>query len=229
VLWPRLRIRRLWIRLLGIWRLRILRNRALDVLAGTVLARPWLLLSVGGLWLWMFGRMRLSAFAVRLRTLRGRAMRLAVRIVLWPVLLQSILRSDLRGPMRRWLRFGLWSALCSLLRRPLRFAVRTVWMPAVWRQLLRWPRVRTGMRPLRSRSVRGRMLRPRRLRQLPSELRRDTESLRTGLLSDLRDRSCVPPRFDQPVRLSARYWTGGADPWSSVDTDSQAALFAAGR
>ena len=229
MLWSRLRTWRLRIRRLRIRGLWILRNRALDVLAGTVFARSWLLLSVGGLWFWMFRWMRLSAFTVRLRTLRGRAMRLAVRIVLWPVLLQSILRSDLRGPMRRGLRFGLWSALCSLLRRPLRFAVRTVWMPAVRRQLLRWPGVRTGMRPLRSRSVRGRMLRPRRLRQLPSELRRDTGSLRTRLLSDLRNRSCLPSRFDQPVRLSARYWTGGADPWSSVDADSQAALFAAGR
>jgi hypothetical protein len=149
--------------------------------------------------------------------------------VLWPVLLQSILRSDLRGPMRRGLRFVLWSALCSLLRRPLRFAVRTVWMPAVWRQLLRWPRVRTGMRPLRSRSVRGRMFRSRRVRQLPFELCRDTESLRTRLLSDLRNQSCLPSRFDQPARLSARCWTGGADPRRSVDPDSQAALFAAGR
>jgi hypothetical protein len=87
VLWSRLRIWRLRIRLLGIWRLRILRNRALDVLAGTVLARSWLLLSVGGLWFWMFRWMRLSTFTVRLRTLRGREMRLAVRLVLWPVLL----------------------------------------------------------------------------------------------------------------------------------------------
>jgi hypothetical protein len=78
----RLRIRRLRIR--GLW---ILRNRALDVLAGTVLARPWLLLSVGGLWFWMFRWMRLSAITVRLRTVRGREMRLAVWIVLWPVLL----------------------------------------------------------------------------------------------------------------------------------------------
>jgi hypothetical protein len=75
VLWTRLRIRQLWI----LW------NWALDV-PGTVLTRPWLLLSFGRLRFWMFGWMRLSTLAVRLRTIRRRKMLRAVRIVLRSVL-----------------------------------------------------------------------------------------------------------------------------------------------
>ena len=83
MLWPRLRIRRLWI----LW------NRPLDV-PGTVLTRPWLLLSTGRLRFWMFGWMWLSALAVRLRAIRRREMLLAVR-----------------GRLRRSVWFNLWSAL----------------------------------------------------------------------------------------------------------------------
>ncbi|HEV8067823.1 MAG TPA: hypothetical protein VGP76_08795 [Planctomycetaceae bacterium] len=103
MLWPRLRIRRL----------RILWNRTLDVL-GTVLTRPWLLLSTGWLRLWMFGWLRLPALVVRLRTIRRREMLLAVRVVLWPVLrpvLRPNVRPAVRGRLRRSVWFNLWSAL----------------------------------------------------------------------------------------------------------------------
>jgi len=227
VLWSRLRIRLL----------RILWNRPLDVLAGTVLTRPWLLLSAGRLRFWMFGWMRLSALAVRLRTIRRREMLLAVRVMLWPVLWPDVW-SAVRGRLWRGVRFNLWSALCPVLRQPLWFAVRTrpLRMRAVLRQLLRWSRGWIGVRPVRSRSVRSRsvrtrMLCPRRLRQLPSELRRNAESLWSGLLPDahLRDHSGASARFHQPAWVSARYWSGGAHPRCSVDTDSQADVFAARR
>jgi hypothetical protein len=103
VFWPRLRIRRL----------RILWNRALDV-PGTVLTRPWLLLSTGRLRFWMFGWLRLSARAVRLRAIRRREMLRAVRIVLWSVLrpvLWPHVWPAVRGRLRRGVRFDLWSAL----------------------------------------------------------------------------------------------------------------------
>jgi hypothetical protein len=99
MLWPRLRIRRL----------RILWNRTLDV-PGTVLTRPWLLLSTGWLRLWMFGWLRLPALVVRLRTIRRREMLLAVRIVLRSVL-WPVLRPNVRGRLRWGVWFNLWSAL----------------------------------------------------------------------------------------------------------------------
>jgi hypothetical protein len=214
VLWPRLRIRRL----------RILWNRALDVLARTVLTRSRMLLSFGGLRLWMFGWVRLSALAVRLRTVRRWEMLRAVRIVLW-----SILWPAVRGRLRRGVWFNLRSTLCHVLRQSVR--TRTLRKRAVLRQLLRRSRVWIGLRPLQSRSMWGRMLRARRLRKLSSELCRDTESLRLRLLPDtnLREHSGSPARFHKRAWVSARYWSGGTHPGGPFDNDSQATLFAAGR
>ena len=184
----------MWLGLLwaGRLRVRLLRagmwNRAVDGLPGSRL-----LLSARGLWIWMFGGMRLSAGALRVRIFRRHSLLLSLRLVLWPALWPG-----LRWRMRRMR--PLRSALRSGVRPS---AVRvSLWLCALRRRLLCWRllwRHRTGVRPLCSRSLCRRML-----RKLSSELRRCAR-VRRRLQPDphLRNNAGSSPRCKEPARLSA--------------------------
>jgi len=196
-------------------------------------------LSFGRLRFRMFGGMRLSAVALRIRILWWQPVRLAVRFVLC---------SGLRRRLRQPLRTGLWSALRFDVWSRLRIALRSgaLWLRAVLWQPLRRSRVRLRLQPLRTRRVwfrpvwswsvwlRAMWLRTvcrRVLRELCAQLRGSARSLRSGRRSDADLRGFAGPsaRIDEWARLSAGRESRGPDPWPRRDNDSQAAVPTTGR